>query len=105
MMLSHQMSNGSMTEGVEDLSMKSHNNSNDSFIKSESPQRLVVLNISLILLSSMAFSCCFLCHISPLCPSVTNLVRTTPQKQLVYSVNTKYKTKRLYIWHDKSKSG
>ncbi|XP_060586742.1 forkhead box protein P1-like isoform X2 [Ruditapes philippinarum] len=39
MMLNHQMSNGSMTEGVEDLSMKSHNNSNDSFIKSESPQR------------------------------------------------------------------
>ncbi|XP_053376718.1 forkhead box protein P1-like [Mercenaria mercenaria] len=39
MLMNHQTSNGSMMEGVEDLSMKSFNNSNDSFVKSESPQR------------------------------------------------------------------
>lgn len=39
MLMNQHFSNGNMSEGVEDLSMKSHNNSNDSFIKSESPQR------------------------------------------------------------------
>ncbi|KAL4227130.1 Forkhead box protein P4 [Mactra antiquata] len=40
LLFSQQISNGGLSDnGVEDLSMKSYNNSNDSFIKSESPQR------------------------------------------------------------------